>query len=97
MQPSLLDQRLPRFDGHTYEQAADQTRLTKQIARVFFALSSGRWMTLCELVEATGDPAASISAQLRNLRKPRFGAHTIERRARGDRSQGLFEYYLVRK
>ncbi|KKL56177.1 hypothetical protein LCGC14_2247980, partial [marine sediment metagenome] len=36
--------------------------------------------TLCEIEDLTGDPPASISAQLRHLRKERFGAHTVERR-----------------
>jgi hypothetical protein len=40
----------------------------------------------------TGDPEASVSAQLRHLRKPRFGGHTVERRYM---SNGLYEYKLI--
>ena len=50
--------------------------------------------TLFDLGNTTGDPAASVSAQLRNLRKKQFGGHTINKRSRGDRSMGLFEYQL---
>jgi DNA-binding transcriptional regulator GbsR (MarR family) len=55
-------------------------------------MRDGRWRTLDEIARSTGDPHASISAQLRHLRKARFGEHTVDKRARGDRRQGLFEY-----
>ena len=55
-------------------------------------MHDGRWRTLDEIASTTGDPPASISAQLRHLRKRRFGAHVVERQARGDRSHGLWEY-----
>lgn len=42
-----------------------------------------------------GDPAASVSAQLRHLRKPRFGGFVVEKRPRGDRERGLWEYRLA--
>ena len=63
----------------------------KQIDRVLSALRSHPWATLPELADATGDPVASISAQLRNLRKEEHGAHTINRRRR---KGNLFEYSL---
>lgn len=82
------------FDGAPYQREFDFTRLTGQIKRVYDCMQDGRWRTLAEIADTTGDPAASVSAQLRNLRKPKFGSHIIERRARGDRSHGLFEYRL---
>ena len=82
------------FDGATYQRKFDFSRLTGQIKRVHDCMADGRWRTLTEIAEATGDPAASVSAQLRNLRKARFGGFVIEKRARGDRSRGLFEYRL---
>jgi hypothetical protein len=94
MQPSLFSQS-PRFDGPSFDPQFDQDRLTKQIGRVFDVMSRGQWMTLRELAAATGDPEASCSAQLRHLRKPRFGSYVIERRHRGDRQAGLYEYRLV--
>lgn len=90
-----LDQCRPmRFDGHAYEKKKDQARLTGQIKRVFTLMQDGCFRTLDEISRITGDPAASVSAQLRNLRKEKFGAHRVDRRARGDRENGLFEYSL---
>lgn len=83
------------FDGPAYQRELDFARLTGQIRRVYDCMRSGAWRTLAEIAAITGDPEASVSAQLRHLRKPRFGAHQVERRARGDRERGLFEYRLV--
>ena len=73
----------------------DDIRLTGQIARVYHCMKDSRWRTLDELAAETGDPHASVSAQLRHLRKDRFGGHTVEKQPRGDRSHGLFEYRLI--
>jgi hypothetical protein len=88
--------RKPQFDGAAYSQAFDHKRLTGQIRRVFDLMKDGRWRTLEEIAAATGDPQASVSAQLRHLRKPRFGGFTVEKRAKGEREHGLFEYRLSR-
>jgi hypothetical protein len=65
-----------------------------QLERVHKALKCGAWLTLPELHAATGDPISSISAQVRHLRKPEHGSHTILKRRRGRSEQGLFEYRL---
>lgn len=78
-----------RFEG---AEARDVDRLCGQILRVYDAIYSGRWMTLDEIHQATGDPEASISAQIRHLRKYRFGAHQIDKRRRNDGNQ--WEYRL---
>jgi len=83
------------FDGPVYEPEFDKDRLSGQIRRVFDCMRSGRWKTLSEIERATGDPAASISAQLRHLRKKKFGSHEVDKRPRGDRSIGLWEYRLI--
>lgn len=97
MTQALLDDNLEpvHFDGPAYSPEHDQARLTGQILRVFEAMKDARWRTLDEIVSLTGDPHASVSAQLRHLRKPRFGAHTVERRHRGDKARGLYEYRVV--
>lgn len=41
------------------------------------------WLTLDELGKLTHYPPASISAQLRHLRKPQFGGFVVEKRPRG--------------
>lgn len=66
-----------------------------QIARVLAALKGGAWLTLPELQVTTGDPISSVSAQIRHLRKPEHGSHTIKKRRRGAAERGCFEYKLV--
>lgn len=89
------DQRYLRFNGPAYEHAVDAPRLVRQHERIRDLMLDGRWRTLDEIAMATGDPAASVSAQLRHLRKPRFGSHVVDKRARGDRAVGLFEYRVT--
>lgn len=84
-----------RFDGDDYVPERDDPRLTSQIERIFGLMRDERWRTLPEIERATGDPPASISAQLRHLRKHRFGAHTVNKRHRGLPAAGLYEYRLV--
>lgn len=83
-----------RFDGATYEPEHDDARLTGQLLRVKTCMADGAWRTLAEIEVVTGDPQASISAQLRNAKKARFGSHTLNKRPRGDHSHGLWEYQL---
>jgi len=85
---------MPAFDGSDYDPALDQARLTGQLRRVYDVMADGQWRTLRELEVATGDPTTSISAQLRHLRKRRFGAHVVEKRRRGEAKRGLWEYRL---
>lgn len=83
------------FDGETFESGVDGGRLLRQIDAIRTLMVDGEWRTLEEISERTGAPAASVSAQLRNLRKLKFGGYTVERRTRGDRATGLYEYKLV--
>ena len=86
-----------RFDGPAYDPEHDQVRLSGQILRVFNCMRDGAWRTLDEIHHITEDPHASISAQLRHLRKDRFGGYMVRKRPRGDRKSGLWEYQLVVK
>lgn len=97
-QESLLEWTPPpdfRFNGPEYIAADDRARLTGQICRVRSLMLDHAWRTVSEISAVTGDPEPSVSAQLRHLRKPRFGAYIIERQSRGDRKRGLFEYRLL--
>lgn len=85
----------PRFDGHEYDPQMDNPRLGNQMERVSALMSDGGWRTLAEIAEWTGDPEASISAQLRHLRKVRFGSWIVKKQSRGGRRQGLWEYQLL--
>jgi len=81
-----------RFDGPVYEHERDSERLGKQHIRIMNIMKDSMWRSLPEISEITGDPPASISAQLRHLRKARFGLHTVNKR---HRTQGLWEYQLI--
>lgn len=84
-----------KFNGSDYEPSLDDKRLTGQVLRVYECMKDSQFRTLSEIQEITGDPQASISAQLRHLRKSRFGSHTINKQRRGNREDGLFEYQLI--
>lgn len=81
-----------RFNGSDYDHDRDAPRLTAQMLRVFDLMRDGEWRSLREIAAATGDPESSVSAQLRHLRKPRFGRHTVDKEHRGN---GLYVYRLI--
>lgn len=81
-----------RFDGDTYEPAEDKARLGTELQRVRSVMQDGRWHTLSSISHETGGSEAGVSARLRDLRKVRFGGHTVERK-RVD--GGLFAYRLI--
>lgn len=85
------------FDGLTFDALLDLGRLNAQARRVADVMLDGQWRTLREVSTATGDPEASVSARLRDLRKPANGGHTVERRRRPGwaATAGLWEYRLV--
>lgn len=84
------------FDGPAYAPRFDRERLTTQLARIRDLMLDGAWRTLREIEAATGYPAASVSAQLRHLRKARFGAYRVTKRRRGAATAGLFEYHVAK-
>ena len=81
-----------RFDGADYSPDRDNPRLKGQILRVWDVMKDGQWRTLRQIADLTHDPEASISAQLRHLRKDRFGAHQIEREYIDN---GAYKYRLI--
>ena len=85
-----------KFDGSDYDPKIDNPRLKRQMKRVFDLMIDGQWRTLREISDITGDAQTSISAQLRHLRKERFGAYVVEKRSRGLRELGLYEYRVLK-
>lgn len=79
----------------------DRPRFSSRAARIrIFMLGSG-WLTLAEIRRAlerlfpgTQFPQASIGAQLRRLRQPRFGGHVLRKRRRAG-SPRHWEYLLL--
>lgn len=85
----------PGFNGPHYDPKADDPRLMRQHERIKRVMLDGAWRTLREIAKLTGDPEASISAQLRHLRKKRFGSWDIRTEPTGNREDGLFRYRLL--
>ena len=95
---------LPLFDepeqlGPEYRADLDKARLSTQFTTIRDYMVSqarvGRWLTLGEINAALGYPEASISAQLRHLRKPSCGSYQVDKRRRGN--GGNYEYYVTPK
>jgi len=94
---------LQTFGGAAYEPKLDRARLSLQIERVRLYLLRGEWKTLREMkaaLEAIYAPAhfpeASLSAQLRNLRKEPYRLRVERRRRDGVHGPGagIWEYRL---
>lgn len=82
--------------GLAYNPKLDGERIQKQQDRVReWMLAHGGWGTLAEIRDALGYSDASISAQLRHLRKPQFGSYRVEKRRRNRR--GTWEYRVLRQ
>jgi len=87
-----MNQLAMRFDGITYVHERDSARLGDQMAAVLSVMADGKWRTLADIASETNAPEASVPARLRDLRKPRFGGHTVNRQFL---RRGLFSYQLV--
>jgi hypothetical protein len=79
-------------DGITFDTRRDGKRLNDQMRRVFEIVRDGKWHTLHELHAITGYPEASISARLRDMRKPKILGATVEREYLGS---GLWQYRVT--
>lgn len=80
------------FDG-TDLRREDHSRLRKQFSEVQQLMSDGKWRTLREIGGALRFPEASVSARLRDMRKPKFGAYVVERRRVMDST--YYEYRVI--
>jgi len=84
------------FSGVGATTMDDHDRLNEQHVRIKNTMKDQVWRTLYEIHELTGYPEASISAQLRHMRKLGFGGHEVNKRHRGP-GRGLWEYQLILK
>lgn len=88
-----LTEALPRrFDGETYSHEHDGKRLSAQYDTVFNLMKDGKARSLEDIGAMTKFPQQSVSARLRDMRKLRFGSHTVQRKNMGD---GLWLYTLI--
>lgn len=83
---------MTHFNGPDYVPERDDARLTGQLERVRNCMADGQWRTLADISRITNDPEASISAQLRHLRKKRFGSFQVSKEYLG---LGLYRYRLL--
>jgi hypothetical protein len=102
----VLHRKLPPFPGTAYDPKIDGLRLLKQYEHIRdymltmaesdrrFRHRSEGFRTLQEIEQATGHLTASVSAQLRNLKKPEFGSYLLEKRRRAP-DGGTWEYKLM--
>ena len=69
----------------------NETQLAAIRELMLAAATRGEWLTLAEIADPTEFGEASISAQLRHLRKPCHGHYRVEKRRRRSRleSQGV--------
>lgn len=81
-----------QFNGPEYDPDRDNPRLSGQIERVFDLMQDSEWRSLRAIAAETNDPENSVSAQLRHLRKKRFGAHTVNRK---HIALGYYLYQLI--
>ena len=85
----------PKIGGATYVPSLDRDRLGEQFLRVWDCMSDGLWRSLREISNITGDPEASVSARLRDVRKE-WGEDAMQsRRVPGiDGRRGHWQYRL---
>lgn len=77
--------------GPDYDEKKDKERLSKQRDDILKYMLENGWRTLFEIEDVLKYPQASISAQLRHLRKPQHGSFIVDKRRRGP---GTWEYYV---
>lgn len=82
----------PQFSGETFSTPRDGMRLNAQLIAVKQLMADSCWRTLQDIAGYVHASEASVSARLRDLRKEKFGTHTVNRR---HVQPGLFEYQLV--
>lgn len=87
------------MSNHTLA-ACDAPRLSTLLATVRAVMESGDWLTLSEialscLARGVHGSEAGISARLRDFRKAAHGSRRVDRRRRGEPSNGLWEYRLL--
>ena len=83
---------LPPISGATYDPARDGPRLHHQLHAVFALMRDTRWRTLPEIAQAVHGSEPAVSARLRDFRKLRYGAHTVQREYL---RAGLWRYRLI--
>lgn len=73
-----------------------KVKTSTQLGQILNLMDDGRFRTLGEIALYVGAPETSVSARLRDLRKPEFGSFTVLRRAKkGTGTRMVFEYQVA--
>lgn len=80
------------FDGAHYNVELDHERLTKQLNNVEAFMKDYKWHSVQEVAGSLHIPENSASAQIRNLRKLKYGAFLVD--AVRIQPEGLFMYRM---
>ena len=70
--------------GPAYDEKVDGKRIKGQQDAIREFMVDSPWYTLQEISQKLGYPEASVSAQLRHLRKTAFGGFNVDKRRRGN-------------
>jgi hypothetical protein len=87
----------PLFGGKTFDEELDSARLTKNLEKIRdYMLSHEGFRTPSEIRRWLNlPPETEITARLRDLRKPKFGAYEVTARRRW-LGGGVYEYRVRR-
>lgn len=88
----FLKRNPPEFKGAHIDTAKDSKPLTEQMLRVYNVMKDGKARTVKAIAAITEDSETSVSAQLRNMRKPEYGSMDVRLIPQGNR---LYEYRLI--
>ena len=99
--------RLAAYPRHGWSYDRESTRTQLEIVRdvMLSAAECDAWLTLTEISRMARFGEASISAQLRHLRREQFGGYRVEKRRRETEASsvitkmlapGKWEYHIVR-
>jgi len=85
------------FNGSDYKPELDEKRLTTQIQKIFNIMKDGEYRGLTAIKELLNTNAgeASVSAQLRNLRKTSGGSHELLKKRTGEPKNGYWIYKII--
>ena len=79
--------------GREFDEKLDGQRIRRQMDVIReYMLSAHLYLSLAEIERALRYPQASISAQLRHLKKEAYGSHIVTKRRRGE--SGTWEYMV---
>lgn len=78
--------------GPAYDSVLDGERIRRQMQTIKEYMLQEEWKTLQEMENMLHYPQASISAELRHLRKVRFGGYAVDKRRRQCAVGKVWEY-----